>query len=211
MFVWVCPGSESLTVKWCVGKQKLLRCSWIPLCICLKLLYELMKMNMRHLQHSSLSSFIFYTKGTSAKRIFDSKTMPLNSCSVCMSVCIWFRCPTSHLPRSVSLLAINLAKEYRSESEVPLRLKERGWFVCERACLHCQISSCCIRHKRTPTGVCPWKSDFILSVSHGHLVHTGGFGMVRTERGRMGWKSGVSPLFCTFEIYSCLLQVIRSP
>lgn len=37
----------------------------------------------------------------------------------------------SHLPKSLSLLT----KEYRSESEVPVSLKERGRWVRERACL----------------------------------------------------------------------------
>lgn len=47
---------------WCVGKQWLLRCSCIPLSICLQSLYELMRMNTRHLWHSSLSfPLLFFT------------------------------------------------------------------------------------------------------------------------------------------------------
>lgn len=50
----------------------------------------------------------------------------------------------------------------------------------------CHFSSLFIRHQRTPTEVYPWNSDFILSVSHGLLVCTGGFDMVRIETGKLG-------------------------
>ena len=219
MFVWFSPGSESLTVTGVlesngssdapgylyVSASSYFTSSW-------KWTWGIFDI--------PLSLFLSYFLHRVLLPMFPSKIMPLNSCCMCMSVCVCdSMCPTSPPPQMREPVG-----QFIWQKNTDLKVKFLwGWKreadgytrepVCPRSIkvLPAQLTSPFIRHQRTPTGVCPWKSDFILSVSHGLLVRTGGFGTDRTETGRLGWKTGVSLLFCTFEIYDCLPQVIRSP